>query len=244
MHYERVRDVAKINDFVDVLQPVAFPDWPSIALLRCRYHVATYDDQQFERLAVAWPQEFLRATVKRKAEFLSGRYLARQLLEANDQVPDVPIGSHRQPLWPSGWVGSITHSNGCAISALAPSSRVSVLGIDLEHWLEDTTADKISAMIVDSEEAEILAGPMSYGAMLTFAFSAKESLFKAIFPLVGYYFDFDLAKLRELNFSAGTFTVEIAKDLSETVLAGDVFRGNFIAYDDSVLTLVAVTSSQ
>jgi len=152
MHYECVRDVAKTSDLVDVLQSVAFPDWPSIALLRCRYHVVTCDDQKFERLAVACPQEFLRATVKRKAEFISGRYWVRWLLEANDQVPDVPIGSHRQPLWPSGWVGSQC----AAIESIA--GKIGCSAQPLCNWVRQVERDAGERSGLSTDEHAQLKG--------------------------------------------------------------------------------------
>jgi 4'-phosphopantetheinyl transferase EntD len=69
---------------------------------------------------------------------------------------------------------AFTHSNGCAISALAPRSTGSLLGVDLEHGLEDELAEQMSATIINFSEATVLGGAMRYGVMLAIAFSAAD----------------------------------------------------------------------
>src|SRR5215469_3139377 len=57
-----------------------------------------------------------RAVPKRVGEFAAGRACARRALEQLG-VPDfvLRVGPHREPIWPVGMAGSITHTAGfCA----------------------------------------------------------------------------------------------------------------------------------
>ncbi|MFL5359194.1 hypothetical protein [Archangium sp.] len=44
------------------------------------------------------------------------------------------MGSHRQPLWPKGWIGSITHSNGWKMSWRSRCRRRSSTSRKLWCW--------------------------------------------------------------------------------------------------------------
>lgn len=159
------------------------------------------------------------AVAKRKAEFLAGRYLAGCLLDSNGLPGSLATGVHRQPLWPEGWVGSITHARDAAAVIIAQESRVSALGIDLEHWLSDRLAEDIRASIVSHEELLALAAWPLFEA-LTLAFSAKESVFKALYPKVGRYFDFSAARIVALDTRRSVLSVEICEPLSTHVVPG------------------------
>ncbi|MEV4420566.1 hypothetical protein AB0L40_11415 [Patulibacter sp. NPDC049589] len=66
--------------------------------------------------ASVFPEEFVavrHAVETRRREFVTGRACAHRALAALG-VPVVPImsGPNREPLWPEGVVGSITHGSG------------------------------------------------------------------------------------------------------------------------------------
>jgi enterobactin synthetase component D len=88
-------------------------------------------------------------------------------------------------------------------------------------------------------EEALLAGPFPYANALTLAFSAKESLFKAIYPKVGHYFDFDCAKWIDADYTVGTFWLRIANTLSPSVVEGNIYRGHFAHWGSCVFTLIA-----
>ena len=64
-----------------------------------------------DQLGLALPVTLDKAVQKRKAEFLAGRYCARAALAQLDGslAVNIGIGANREPLWPPGFVGSITH---------------------------------------------------------------------------------------------------------------------------------------
>src|SRR3954466_8638481 len=60
------------------------------------------------------------AVEKRRLEFGRGRQCARAALRRLG-VPDGPLpsGSQREPLWPAAAIGSITHTEGLCVAAVA-----------------------------------------------------------------------------------------------------------------------------
>lgn len=127
-----------------------------------------------------------QAVPKRIKEFTLGRTAARQALKKLGITDSVAIGrgAKREPLWPEGIVGSITHSKDIAMAAVAKKQHVRALGIDLEKSSRKSSID-ISEKIALPSELDWIAGS---DLRLMMLFSAKEALFKAIFPIYGDYF--------------------------------------------------------
>ena len=225
--------------FIQSLAPLVISGRPEISLLKCEYGESAYRDALYTELGIDCPEEVRRAVRKRKAEYLAGRYLGELLLRRNGLRSSITIGRHRQPLWPKGWVGSITHTDNRAISCIADAGQVGLLGVDLERWLSDRVAEDISATLINSREDQVLQGSWTRARALTLIFSAKESFFKAVYPAVGYYFDFDCVELVELDWAGGTLVLRAVKTLSALVAKGDVFHARFSEFPDEVLTILA-----
>ncbi len=139
------------------------------------------------------------AVVRRQAEHLAGRRAAVAALRAAGAKPCVPgIGAHREPCWPAGFTGSITHTGQQAWATViaTPGS----IGIDVETLMDAPTADELASGIIDARErARLERAPLPFACALTLAFSAKESLFKALFPRVRDRFGFDCAHVVALS---------------------------------------------
>ncbi|GAA0724684.1 4'-phosphopantetheinyl transferase family protein [Dokdonella soli] len=225
--------------FIQSLESLVIPSRPEVSLLQCRYDSSAYRDVLYTKLGIDCPEGVRRAVRKRKAEHLAGRYLGQLLLRRHCLQSPIPIGGNRQPLWPEGWVGSITHTDSVAITCIADAGQVGLLGVDLERWLCDQVAEEISATLICSSEDRVLQGAWPRARALTLAFSAKESLFKAIYPVVGYYFNFDCVEIVELDWAGGMLALRVARTLSALVAKGDVFHAHFSELPDNVLTLLA-----
>jgi 4'-phosphopantetheinyl transferase EntD len=98
-----------------------------------------------EAYADRWETELLpeeRALVatavkKRRHEFAAGRNCARRAL-AKLGWPDFPVlsGPNREPLWPPGVLGSITHCHGYCAAVAAPLAELKgILGIGIDAEL-------------------------------------------------------------------------------------------------------------
>ena len=135
------------------------------------------------------------AAEKRRNQFSLGRAAARQAL-TDLGLPASPVlrGSSREPLWPDGIVGSITHCGPWAIAVAARRENAQSIGIDLEDSSR-VVADEIVGVIAnENEKIWIFAGDDSR-SRLTMLFSAKESVFKAVYPLERRFFDFHAVEL-------------------------------------------------
>lgn len=98
--------------------------------------------------------------------------------------------------WPSGLVGSLTHTKTMAAAVLAPLQVLSGIGIDLELPYE--LEPELAAMILtDTEARAIDKAPISAHLF----FSIKEAVYKAVHPVDGVFLDF---KDVELDISTGT----------------------------------------
>ncbi len=141
---------------------------------------------------------------KRRREFVHGRCCARQAL-ANLGYPDcpVPVGEDRAPVWPDRVVGSISHCDGTATAVAAHIENACSLGIDLERC--EALDAALMPMICRREELARLDGDERERLLGKLIFSAKESLFKCIWPEVRRFVDFQEVEIR-LNLEDNSYT--------------------------------------
>jgi 4'-phosphopantetheinyl transferase EntD len=96
------------------------------------------------------------------------------------RVPE--IGSSGEPVWPAGWVGSISHAEPYSVAVVAPARDARAVGVDLQT---DHAVSKAFAARVCSERE--LQGLRAFGAdaeqLSAVVFSAKEAVYKLRFPL-------------------------------------------------------------
>lgn len=145
---------------------------------------------------------------QRRREFAAGRWCARRALAHLGRTPG-PIlrGPRGEPLWPPGVVGSVTHCPGYAAAAVADRRQVLALGIDAEPDLP--LPPGVVDLIALPEELDQLRPATHQRPEVSFdrlLFSAKESLYKALYPHTGAWLDFRQARL-DVDATAGRFTV-------------------------------------
>jgi 4'-phosphopantetheinyl transferase EntD len=182
------------------------------------------------------------AADKRRREFATVRQCARAAL-GRIGVPPAPIlpGERGAPGWPAGVVGSMTHCAGYRAAAVARASEMLTVGIDAEPN-EPLRAGVADAVTVAGERAALARlrahqPAVSWDRLL---FSAKESVYKAWFPLTRRWLDFDDAEVA-LDPTGGTFAVRLL--IPPRMAAGREltgFTGRWLARDGIVLTAIAV----
>ncbi|MEH0886138.1 enterobactin synthase subunit EntD [Enterobacter sp. UNJFSC 003] len=162
-------------------------------------HLVTFDPATFTDADLLWLPHYAQladAGRKRKADHLAGRIAASHALR-DHTVPG--IGPSGEPLWPEGIAGSITHG-GTQAMAVVTHEQHALIGIDCEAILPDREAREIKDGIVDTLEEIVLSrSGKPFALALTLVFSAKESLFKALFPRVKTYLGFDSARITHIN---------------------------------------------
>ena len=198
----------------------------------------------FARSAIEMPASIQRSVAKRQAEFLAGRLCARAALLHLDGTCATPaIGEDRAPVWPAHIAGAITHSNGRAGAVVALKSVWQGLGIDLENLLSDERARRlVKEILTPGEQRRMAEGcDEDVALVVTLTFSIKESLFKALFPLVGQRFYFEHAEV--LSWSKdGHVRLRLLTDLSTEWHHGKEIEGQFAVYEGQLLSLVAIAA--
>ena len=137
-----------------------------------------------------------RAVEKRRREFTTVRHCARAALAGLGVAP-APIlpGERGAPTWPDGVVGSMTHCAGYRAAAVARAREIAAVGIDAEpnEPLPDGVLDAIAR---DDERPALDAAAPAAVCWDRLLFSAKESVYKAWFPLTRTWLDFHDATVR------------------------------------------------
>lgn len=208
---------------------------------QCRFDTGGYSDSNvMQLLGEDLHGSLSLAVTKRKSEFVAGRYMARQALIALGSTSfTVGIGTNRAPLWPDAFVGSISHSKEYAICAVANVANITRLGIDVENFLDEKSArDIVGSVLIRSEYTLVGTYSNPNPVIVTLIFSAKESLFKALYPEVGRYFDFDVVQTKIINFKTGIFSLELVKELNPSLPVGTRFEGIFELGADTVFTMI------
>ena len=172
--------------------PNPFPDHISFCLLPIhstsnqKLHPA--EENYFSQLS----------SVSRKEHYRSGRICAGEVLSKLGTLgqPVLRDPQTREPLWPEGISGAITHSGKWAAAAAGKTSEVLGIGIDLED-LEKRVDPRISRHVCIPEEQKWLqeCGEDFLEQNLKIIFSAKESIFKAFFPYTRTYLHFHDARI-------------------------------------------------
>ncbi|MBD2839203.1 4'-phosphopantetheinyl transferase superfamily protein [Pseudomonas sp. JM0905a] len=219
-----------------------FPEaLPGVVMHSCRFDPALLAADDFPRSAIAAPANIQRSVAKRQAEFLAGRLCARSALLALTGRADVPaLGEDRAPVWPAGISGSISHSHGLATALVASNTQWRGLGLDLEERMSAERALRLAKEILTPAELQRLDGltPEQKAERITLAFSIKESLFKALYPLVRKRFYFHDAEM--LDCDGARARLRLLIDLSGEWKAGSELDGWHCLFQDRVLSLVAI----
>lgn len=177
-----------------------------------------------------------RAVAKRRREFAAGRHCARKAL-ARLGWPGFAVlaGANREPLWPPGIVGSITHCRGYCAAAVARATDLTALGIDAELNAE-LPPGVLRLTSTPREQEEMVSIPgVSVPALV---FSAKESIYKAWYPLAERWLGYLDAEV-ELDPAGGRFAVRLLVE-APPGLAASSFRGRFAFSREHVFTAVTV----
>ncbi|WP_431780373.1 4'-phosphopantetheinyl transferase family protein [Streptomyces chumphonensis] len=158
--------------------------------------------EKFGDIPDAWifPEETAvlgRAAHGRREEFATVRHCARVALTSLGRPagPMVP-GVGGAPTWPEGVVGSMTHCDGYRAAAVCRRIDVAALGIDAEPHAP-LPPGLLRRIASPSERGRLAMLRQKRPALHwdRLLFSAKESVYKAWFPLTGTWLDFREAEL-------------------------------------------------
>lgn len=178
-----------------------------------------------------YPEErssITRAVPSRQREFASGRAAAREAM-ARIGVERGPVhsGPDRAPIWPSGLVGSISHTRQICIAAVGREKEVGAIGIDVEERLP--VGPDLWHSICTTEEHRYLQSQAAEqrGDLVTRLFSAKEAFYKWQYPLTRRLLGFHDVQVN-LEPGGDSFSVRPAETLRWPDVLAPVTGGLFI----------------
>ncbi len=177
---------------------------------------------------------------KRQAEFILGRRCVHQALSKFklESAPVLRNPETREPCWPESVRGSITHSGKMAAAAVGWTKEISGIGIDLESFSREIDFN-ISRHVCVETELEWLKNlsPELAKRGLRIIFSAKESIFKCLFPISQTYLYFKDATIT-INEDNSDFSFILSKACSGITKVGFQHKGRFTIKDNMLLTSI------
>lgn len=154
-----------------------------------------------------------RAIQKRRHEFQMGRSCARRALGKLGVAPVAVLSNEdRSPSWPSGVVGSITHTGGAPEGwcGAAVGKAQAWVGIGIDAELRSPLNRELWGRVLRPSEVHFLNGLPSQeaGLLAKIFFSAKEAFYKCQYPIT----------LTFLGFQAVQVVFDVARAEFETEL--------------------------
>lgn len=169
---------------------------------------------------IIYPEEFdivKSSSAKRIKEFSAGRICAKHaLLAFNITGQPILSGQMREPVWPEGIVGSISHCHDLAAAVLARNKTCNAIGIDVEKAKK--LKYNFSRYVCTETEKKWLAKQdhSKYDLLLTLIFSCKESVYKAFYHLTHTRLGFkDCTVIPDLNLNLANVVLSNKKDAVE-----------------------------
>ena len=147
----------------------------------------------------------------RRKEFAGGRRCARDALRKLDGPwTALPAARDRRPLWPEGYIGSISHCGDFCCAVAARTYSATSLGIDAEP--ATALPPEVAEMVCHTDEWRGVSGAPSCGWPKV-VFVAKEAFYKAYYQAAYTFLDFSDVRiaLRSLDprTGAGAFQAEL-----------------------------------
>ncbi len=192
--------------------------------------------------------EFLgRSVAQRAQEFAAGRVCARRALaDLGYEHFAVKRGADRQPIWPQGVVGSITHTAGFCAAVVAPGGTTAAIGLDSEvaggtppgGTSRDGVKPHLWPSICIASEIEwlrTLPEPQRVAAA-TLLFSAKEAFYKCQYPLTQERLGFHDARVEVHDWGRqfGSFSISAARSIAFAAHAPLPLTGRFSFHEEFV----------
>jgi 4'-phosphopantetheinyl transferase EntD len=160
------------------------------------------EDALRETEASSVSSEVARVRRASGAARIVARRLLMQLGYPDTQVPKGPGG---EPVWPAGVVGSLAHDEEIAVAAVGLQRDFASIGVDVEP-AEALPADML-ALVATPRERRMIDDDLLQARLL---FAAKESVYKAVYPLDRVFLEFgDI----ELDLAAGRATTRTGRSL-------------------------------
>ncbi len=170
------------------------------------------------------------ATRTRVEQFTAGRVCSRLALGRLGVAATTPIlrGEDRAPIWPPGFIGSISHTDTWCAAAVARTENVRSLGIDLES--STPLKEALWRRVCTPKEREWLHELPAPGLTGKIVFSAKEAVYKCQYPLSNQFLGFHAV---EVTLGDDSFEAVFQQEAGG-FRPGDVISGRYLVEEGLV----------
>ncbi len=160
------------------------------------------------------------ATARRRGMFTLGRAAARAALAELGVgfLEAIGRGPGGEPMWPDGVVGAISHSGELAMALVGSGADFAGIGVDLERR-SPGLSERGARLVCRPTEMEWVSSGDDGALRRTLLFSAKEAIFKAVYPIERVWLGFGDAELR-WDGSRCLFEARILKDAGAEIPVG------------------------
>lgn len=171
----------------------------------------------------------------RQNAFSTGRRLAKAALTHLGISLRPILRNERKPVWPEFVVGSISHTENLAVSAVASAMHYRGIGIDVE--VISAVNERVANRVLDEDERGWIES-LQLPEWRTALFSAKEAVYKATNPITGEFLGFRDVTLK-IDEHALSFTAQAPEDLKSSRLLENA-RGYFHRIEGHWLTTFVI----
>ncbi|WP_133408188.1 4'-phosphopantetheinyl transferase family protein [Parashewanella tropica] len=189
------------------------------------------------------PASLDTALLKRKCEFVAGRWCAVQAMKnlGISEVIQPGIGINNEPLWPASICGSISHTNNVATAIVTlKNNNVIGVGVDKEVIFDSNRANFFSEKIMAPSELIFSKCFSSHNLFITMIFSGKEALYKAIFPQIKRAVNFMFVKVCRVDDRNKMLELEFTQRLNDELYAGRRIKVLYSFNNNQVETFVFI----
>lgn len=168
------------------------------------------------------------ALPKRRREFTAGRLCARRaLMQLGIENFPLLVGNNREPIWPNGIVGSVSHTEGYCAVAVSRKCLIDTLGLDVElTW--SLSRDCWRQICTRTELAWVDSLPSDRRQQnVALLFSAKECLYKCQYPISKAWLDFHDVAIT-IDPDMGEFDATLRVNVGSSFKRGTCFIGKYL----------------
>jgi 4'-phosphopantetheinyl transferase EntD len=174
---------------------IAFPALSSL--------FSQYFTTDFKGIEVLSPAELALvdgSAGKRKTDFSTGRFCAKKALEQlGIGHSQILRDSGKQPIWPAGIVGSISHSSLLTGAIVGKNSDIVSVGLDIET-IGGVELNMWDILFLESEQQFLnLLNNEDRNLYPTLLFSLKECFYKFQYPLTRQFLEFNEVEFNMMN---------------------------------------------
>ncbi|WP_353173526.1 4'-phosphopantetheinyl transferase family protein [Acinetobacter rudis] len=188
------------------------------------------------------PDYLKQAKPSRLNEFFAGRIVAQAILKQHFSCTTALTSrSNKLPIWPQGLSGCISHTQNKLLVMV--SAQYLSVGADLQEQIQPEMAKQISSLILTSAEQQLwhhFKTELDFSEYLSLIFSLKESLYKAVFPVVNSYIDFLELCLVDIDLTRRIAQFEFCSKIQKNYPVLKRYSAQWQRYDEYVISFALV----